>query len=128
MPIQERCPPELPSTDLAANPDWQDCLSRTPFSLIYKHSPMCSLSFMALAEVTRFARTNPDVPIYLVDVVRSRAFSRRLAERLGIPHASPQVMLLRLGASVWSASHERIDAEAIDAAVRGAADAPPVVG
>ncbi len=80
---------------------------------IYKHSPTCSLSARALSEIDLYARENPEVPIYQVDVIRQRPLSNNLESRFGIRHESPQVILLRRGKPVWNDSHWRINAGAL---------------
>jgi len=76
-----------------------------PLALIYKHSPRCWVSVMSGREVERFHRENPDLPLYQIDVIDDRPLSQQAAERLGIPHASPQAILLVEGRPVWSATH-----------------------
>ena len=81
--------------------------------LIFKHSPTCGISQKAFAEVSLFVDAHPDVPVYLVDVIRQRALSQQIALSLGIPHESPQVILVANGAALWNASHRGVTSEAI---------------
>ena len=67
----------------------------------------------ALDEVEVFLAAHPDVHAYLVDVRAERPLSQDIAARTGVRHESPQVIILRRGAVVWSASHEDITAGAI---------------
>lgn len=53
----------------------------------------------------------------LVRVIEERAVSLALAERLGVRHESPQVLLIRDGRVDWHDSHHRITAPALAAAV-----------
>ena len=76
-----------------------------PRALLYKHSPACWLSSRAARTVGRVGEEHPELPIYVVDVLGQRGLSRDLAARLDVPHASPQVILLRQGKAVWDASH-----------------------
>ena len=89
-----------------------------PLALLYKHSTRCGTSLRALREVERFARTEPDVPVFGIDVIRHRDVSDRAAERLGVTHQSPQAVLVRSGRPVWNASHSRITEAALVEAVR----------
>lgn len=57
-------------------------------------------------------------PVSLVDVARQRDLARRIAEQTGIRHESPQVLVLRDGVAVWSASHRAITAAAVAAALQ----------
>jgi len=99
-------------------------MQRAPVALIYKHSPVCGASAAAEREVARFAAMNRAVPVYLVDVIREGGLSRRIAEALDVPHASPQVILLRAGSPVWVTSHRGISADALHGAVRSAGGGP----
>ena len=101
-------------TDLAAR-------HRAEPALIFKHSPTCGVSARALKEVERYRDAHPETTVYLIDVIRERAFSLRVAGDLQIGHASPQVIVVREGQAAWSESHWRIDADTIADAVDRAA-------
>ncbi len=81
-------------------------------AVVYKHSYRCGVSLDARYEVESFART-ADVPVYIVDVVASRAVSQYLTQCTAVPHHSPQVMVLRAGRCTWHASHHRVTAAAL---------------
>jgi bacillithiol system protein YtxJ len=83
-------------------------------ALVYKHSTMCPISAAAQQQVNRYLQSNPDAPVYLLDVNTSRDASRYVAERTGIEHHSPQAILLRGGEAGWHASHFDITAEALE--------------
>jgi bacillithiol system protein YtxJ len=70
--------------------------------------------------VQRFQQEHPEVPVYLVDVIRQRPLSREIAAHLGIQHESPQAILIRGGAVGWHASHYEVTAEALAAQVHEA--------
>jgi len=89
-----------------------DLLFAAPLAVLYKHSPICPTSDVAYEEMLAFRRRRP-VPVYLVDVVHHRPLSRALAERIGVRHASPQVIILRDGVAAWHRSHYEIQAEAM---------------
>ncbi len=72
---------------------------------IFKHSTRCPISAAAEAEFEKFAAAHPDVAVYRVLVIEDRAISNAIAEKLAIPHASPQAILIREGKPVWSATH-----------------------
>ena len=74
-------------------------------AVVYKHSNRCGLSFRAEKEVRTFAEAHPDVPVVKIDVVASRPLSNLVAERFEVVHQSPQVIVVRDGRAVWSASH-----------------------
>jgi bacillithiol system protein YtxJ len=56
--------------------------------------------------------------VALIEVQRARALSSEIATRLGVAHESPQVIVLRNGQVIWSASHFDITANAVAEAVR----------
>ncbi len=67
----------------------------------------------ALDEVEAFLAAHPDAHAYLVDVRAERPQSQRIAARTGVRHESPQLIILRRGSVLWSASHDDITADAI---------------
>ena len=80
--------------------------------LLFKHDPGCSISEYAYREMLHAA---PDSP--LIDVARAKDVAREVAQRTGVRHESPQVILLRGGQAAWSASHFSITAEAVEEAL-----------
>jgi bacillithiol system protein YtxJ len=103
---------------------WLETLPEGELALLYKHSNRCGVSLVAAEEVERFAREQPGLPVYQLDVVRQRLLSLDLARALQVEHASPQVILLRGALPLWHTSHQRIRAlnltEHLEAARRDA--------
>ena len=89
-----------------------------PQAVIYKHSPRCGACVAAEREVTFFAEGHPDVPVYRLDVVARGRLAQAIARTLGIPHESPQVILLSAGKTIWSASHWEVRALDLEARVQ----------
>jgi bacillithiol system protein YtxJ len=87
---------------------------------IFKHSTRCPVSAYVNGEFLEFLRQNPSVPSYLVLVIENRPASLAVAEKLGVPHASPQAILVRGGKQVWHASHGSITAAALNGAWQAA--------
>ena len=83
--------------------------------VIFKHSLTCAISSGAYEQMAEF-----EGEVALVEVQRSRDLSREIAQRLGVAHESPQVIVLRNGQVVWKASHFNITADAVAEAVRQA--------
>lgn len=94
-----------------------DALSRK-VAVLYKHSPRCGVSTVARRELERFQRENPDTPVFIVDVVASRPLSRRIAERLGVRHESPQAIVVKCGKPEWNTSQMGITSAAIAQSTR----------
>ncbi len=84
-----------------------------PLAIVYKHSPICPTSGIAYEEIRSLRHVHGDVPVYIVDVVRSRPLSRHIAERVGVVHASPQAIILRAGVPACHGSHFDLRADAI---------------
>ncbi len=81
--------------------------------LLFKHDPGCSVSEYAYREMLHVV---PEAP--LIDVARAKDVAREVAQRTGVRHESPQVILLRGGQATWSASHFGISAEAVEKALK----------
>src|SRR5438067_12555293 len=79
--------------------------------VLFKHSPTCALSLAAYAEVARFREAQPEAPVHVVSVRSQRDLARYVAARTGVPHASPQVIIMRRGAVVATASHWEITSD-----------------
>lgn len=81
-------------------------------AILFKHSNSCGVSAGAYEEMARF-----DGQVGLVTVQTARDVSNEIEARTGVEHATPQVFILRDGKSLWTASHWRISAEAVRAAL-----------
>jgi len=91
--------------------DQLDQVMAAPIALVYKHSTRCPVSTAAMHEMQQLVRDRPDSPVWIVDVIVQRRLSAELAERTGVEHESPQVILLAGGAVVYDASHFRVRAD-----------------
>jgi bacillithiol system protein YtxJ len=83
-------------------------------AILFKHSTRCPISAAARGEMERFLELHPDAPVYTVDVNADVDASRYLAEKTGIEHHSPQVIITRGGRPDWHASHFDIRADAVE--------------
>ena len=86
--------------------------------VIFKHSLTCPISSAAYEQMTRY-----DGEVTLIEVQVARQLSNEIESRLGVPHESPQVIVVSKGKVAWDASHFKITAEAVAAAVRTAVGA-----
>ena len=84
-----------------------------PDAVVYKHSSRCPFSSWAHDQVARFAAAHPNLPVVLVDVIIDRVLSLTIAERLGVPHESPQALVLRGGSVAWHGSHGAVRADTL---------------
>ena len=90
-------------------------------AVLYKHSTRCPISANAQRELEGYLATNPDAPLYLVDVHASTDLSERIVERTGIEHQSPQLILLRNGTPAWTKARMEISAEELSQQLRATA-------
>ena len=75
--------------------------------LLFKHSTSCSISSMALDRLLRNWKTEDSDKItpYYLDLIAFRSLSNLVAARFGIPHESPQVLLIKKGKVTYHESH-----------------------
>ena len=86
--------------------------------VLFKHSPSCLVSIAANRRVRKFAEVRPEVPTFMVSVIRRRDLSRWIASGTGIRHESPQIIVFRYGRVVAHMSHEQITAERLEQLVQ----------
>ena|SRR5215208_6631901 len=97
--------------------------------LLFKHSYTCGVSMEALDElVAHLNDRGPrgDAPLEqqrppqyaMVTVQTHRAVSNAIAQQLNVRHETPQALLVKGGRVVWSASHFRVTAAAVNDAIR----------
>ena len=91
--------------------------------VIFKHSETCGISDRAYAEVSKLVSGNRsiDAPIGMVVVQRARHVSDQIEASTGVPHESPQVLIIVGRRVVWSVTHRSVKAEALRAAKQEAA-------
>jgi bacillithiol system protein YtxJ len=87
--------------------------------LLFKHSYTCGVSMEALDELVAHLNDSSTGAQYAVVTVQThRAVSNAVAQKLGVRHETPQALLIRDGRVVWSASHFRVTAAAVEDAIR----------
>ena len=87
--------------------------------LLFKYSATCGTSAQALDELFAHLNEHPaDATYAIVTVQTHRAVSNAIAGTLGIRHETPQMLLIRDRRVVWSASHYRVTAEAVERALQ----------
>jgi bacillithiol system protein YtxJ len=82
--------------------------SRSKPIVIFKHSNSCGISSAAYLEMEKL-----ESQVNLLEVQSARDVSRDLADLTGIPHETPQVIVLKDGKAVWNASHFDVKAGAV---------------
>jgi bacillithiol system protein YtxJ len=78
---------------------------------IFKHSTRCSVSRMALKQFENEFNSADKVTPYFLDLIEYRAISNEIANRFGVTHQSPQLILIKEGKAIYNVSHSDIDAE-----------------
>ena len=78
--------------------------------ILFNYDPYCPLSAAAYRRMAAVPETSS---IALIDVAHAKDVAAAVARRTGIRHESPQIIVLRHGRAVWSASHGQIDAPAL---------------
>jgi monothiol bacilliredoxin len=90
--------------------------------LLFKHSLTCGTSAEALDELIEHLNEDKlDARYAIVTVQSHRELSNAVSARLGIRHETPQALLIRDGRVIWSASHFRVTAAAVQSAIRSQA-------
>jgi bacillithiol system protein YtxJ len=96
-----------------------DDIRRAPgTTVLYKHSPTCSLCAWSIAEVEQFAKQQ-GVDVHLIDVFAHRPLSQAIEAHFGVRHESPQVLIIDDGRVTWHGSHRALSAERLHAAATG---------
>ena len=102
--------------DYTSPDDYQTIIetSRTTPVFIFKHSTICPMSSAAFREFTAFVASHPELPCWKVLVRENRHLSLSIAEKSGITHQSPQVIIYYLGKPIWDCSHGQITELTLD--------------
>jgi bacillithiol system protein YtxJ len=72
--------------------------------VIFKHSTRCSISSVALQRLEK-GKAPFDVDFHFLDLLSYRALSNKVAETFGVPHESPQVLVVKSGSCTFDESH-----------------------
>lgn len=82
----------------------------------FKHSTRCSISSSALARVERQWNESfgEKITTVYLDLLKHRDVSGFLAEKLGVEHQSPQLILVKNGKAVFDSSHNAITLEEVE--------------
>ncbi|HNP22248.1 MAG TPA: bacillithiol system redox-active protein YtxJ [Panacibacter sp.] len=72
--------------------------------VLYKHSTRCGLSNVVLSRFER-AGAMPDAEFYMLDLLKFRQLSNRIAADFNVYHESPQLLLIKNGHCIYDESH-----------------------
>jgi bacillithiol system protein YtxJ len=89
---------------------------KTP-TIIFKHSTRCSISGMAKYRLDQSAQPeNSD--FYILDLLKHRSLSNKIAEELNVWHESPQVLIIKNGECIYDESHSGIQMGEIELQIK----------
>ena len=92
-----------------------DSIEKESFEIpvvIFKHSVSCGLSSMARFQLERdWDFPNGHLSFYYLDLINYRAISNEIADRFGVIHQSPQLIILKDGKAVYNTSHHKISVQ-----------------
>ncbi|MEO0896166.1 MAG: bacillithiol system redox-active protein YtxJ [Bacteroidota bacterium] len=109
--------------------NWQDLQSETQLDsireksfdkpqLIFKHSISCGISAYIQDRLDSATTSlGEQFDLHYLDLITYRPVSNKIASDFGVPHQSPQVILIKDGQAIHNASHHSIVPERILAAV-----------
>ncbi|MBD3582982.1 bacillithiol system redox-active protein YtxJ [Flavobacterium selenitireducens] len=82
--------------------------------IIFKHSTRCGISRMAIKGFEKEYDIAPDrAKPYYLDLLNHREISSAIADKFGVYHESPQLLLIKDGKAVYHESHGSISAAAL---------------
>ncbi|GAB1445560.1 MAG: bacillithiol system redox-active protein YtxJ [Cyclobacteriaceae bacterium] len=91
-------------------------------ALIFKHSRSCSISKATLDRLERNWNLEKGVTPYFLDLLTYRSISNAIAEKFGVQHESPQVLIIDQGESVYDKSHFDINFQDIKSKLQAIAE------
>ena len=96
---------------ISSESDWEAAIKESFVRtvVVFKHSTRCFISKTVLKNFEKeISTTDRDISFYFLDLLAHRAISDKIAEEMNVPHQSPQIIVLRNGKAVNSASHQSI--------------------
>jgi bacillithiol system protein YtxJ len=82
--------------------------------LIFKHSTRCGISRNVLKRFENEFDLDGKVIPYFLDLLEHRSISNAIANRFGIIHQSPQLIVIKDGNAIYDASHDSVDANSLE--------------
>ncbi len=88
-------------------------------ALIFKHSTRCSISLMAKNRLdSHWSLPEDQMKIYYLDLLNHRDISNQIAQDFNVFHESPQVLLIKNGKCIYSATHSAINERDIEKQIK----------
>lgn len=80
--------------------------------VLFKHSTRCSISSSAISRLERkWNSEETSASPYYLDLISFREVSSAIAQKLGVQHQSPQMIVVKNGKATFNASHMEINFE-----------------
>jgi bacillithiol system protein YtxJ len=76
--------------------------------VIYKHSSTCGISSMVLNMFTNSYDLETDCDLYFLTIQHHRDISNEIAQKFGVRHESPQLLIIKNGEVTFHTSHGAI--------------------
>ncbi|MFB9054254.1 bacillithiol system redox-active protein YtxJ [Formosa undariae] len=76
---------------------------------IFKHSTRCGISRMVLSQFEKSFKAETEIDMYMLDLLQHRDISSAIASKFGVHHESPQLLIIKDGEVVRTASHGDIN-------------------
>jgi bacillithiol system protein YtxJ len=77
--------------------------------IIFKHSTRCSISQMAKNRMIEgLDQLIDQAAVYYLDLLSYRNISNEIANKWGIEHESPQIIIIKNGEAIYHSSHNMI--------------------
>lgn len=88
--------------------------SKDKVQVIFKHSTRCSISSMAKSRLDLGWDVSPEsADLYYLDLLSYRPVSNLVAEKFGVTHESPQMIVIKDGKVLEHSSHGSIDPNSV---------------
>ncbi|NDV44074.1 bacillithiol system redox-active protein YtxJ [Flagellimonas sediminis] len=82
--------------------------SKDRAQVIYKHSRTCGISSMVLSMFTQSYDLDADCDLYFLTIQHHRDISNEIAQKFGVRHESPQLLVVKNGEVTFHTSHGAI--------------------
>ena len=83
--------------------------SKEKVQAIFKHSTRCGISRMVLSQFEKSFKVETEIDMYMLDLLQHRDISSTIASKFSVHHESPQLLIIKNGEVVRTASHGDIN-------------------
>ncbi|CDF80057.1 conserved hypothetical protein [Formosa agariphila KMM 3901] len=84
--------------------------SKEKTQAIFKHSTRCGISRMVLSQFEKSFKAETNIDMHFLDLLQHRDISNGIASKFDVFHESPQLLIIKDGEVVRTASHGDINA------------------